>query len=315
MLPLLHELERSYLARCNDASRSLSAWRDVALGFPPDAAQYAQSGTLPSRQLSGVSGDLGMAILWIVQATIVRLFIRDIIAAASAYHSRMASISATDIGALAHSEDRDAPVTIEETVNSIILSGTKKYITGGFAADFLLITARRKGDDGITKLVFLPREYLPSGALIDLSLSILRTTPHASLKLNDLELPRDHLVMIEPAPLRRALKVWGIVERGLIADSFVGLCLYCSQKLQGKIPIDVSFVDLFGSLLAQTSAVALAMLRAALIGERVIEHIPLAEIMQTYSLFKNKLSTNSSALSPEISLRLADLTLFETIRF
>jgi alkylation response protein AidB-like acyl-CoA dehydrogenase len=196
MLPLLHELEHSYLVRCNDVSHALSAWRDVARAFPPHMAQYAQSGMLPSRQLSGVSGDLGMAILWIVQATIVRLFIRDIIAAASGYHSRMATISATDIGALAHSEDRDSPVTIKETADSIVLSGTKKYITGGIAADFLLITARQTGDDGVTKLVFLPRDYLPSGALVDLSLSILRTIPHASLKLNDLELPRDHLVMI-----------------------------------------------------------------------------------------------------------------------
>lgn len=311
MTPLLDKIERTYLDRCENNSTFKKLWQEAVSEYPPDISRCLKS-PRPSLSLSRDAGDLGLAIMWIVQTAIVRPILNDIGIielpigegkAASAHH----------IGALAHSEDRNFPAIINESTERIIVSGKKKYITGGTNADFLLLTARREGDDNTTALIVLPKEAIAPESFKNLTLPMLRTIEHASLELHECVLSRENLMPIEPSHLRRSLKRWSIIERAFIAEAFIGLCAYIAIALEHSNLMAKSMHPGITSLLEKLEKNVTQMLNTALMNERIPDILPFDEIIKCYVQLKESLPPSSS-LPPELRLRLSDLALFEKMK-
>ncbi len=231
MEPLYAGLEESYAARCGNPLLALEAWKSYASAHPPAITFPAGPAPLPSQSLALETGDFGLSLLWIVQATIVRAFANEVARDTESTYPGPDIFPVTAIGSLAHSENRENPVIIRESGDSVLLSGKKKYITGGLDSDFIFLTARREGDDSVTSLVYLPEDLIPRKSLTNLNLGILKTISHASLDLRDLRVPAEYHIPVAPRTLRKHLKIWGMVERVLIMESFIAVMLYLVRRM------------------------------------------------------------------------------------
>ncbi len=312
MIPLLDEIEHSYAARCDDHSEFNDLWKKVISRFPPDISKCTEV-PRPSLLLTRDAGDLGLAIMWIVQTVLVRPILQEIGTDEIIFSQGEFIVGESTIGALAHSEDRNFPAILHETDEGIRISGKKKYITGGRCADFLLVTARKEGDDAVSSLLMIPREAIAPESLQSLSLSILRTIEHASLEMHNLAIPRHTLVQVEPSQLHRLLKRWSIMERAFIAEAFLGLCAYIAQKLENRNLISINIKTEISSLLEKTREFVTEMLYAALSFQRIPD-MPYVDIIKCYTWLKESISSTPS-LPPEITLRLSELALFEKMQF
>ncbi len=308
-------LGKSYSARCADRAAALGAWRDFAGAFPPDLTAYRDGSSLPSAMAALEAGDLGLAILWIVQATLVRAFAKDLADEARSPLPFLSSITPVEIGALAHSEDRDFPVYIHEEGGNIIITGRKKYITGGLQADLVMVTARWRGSEKTDALLCLPRSLLPEASLVDLSLPMLRTTSHASLSLEGFAVPRENLITTGPGALRRCLKRWGLAERSLMMESYISAEMHLAGKLLALGLCDSDMLVRIEDLLRAQRTATRTVLSAALAGERVPTEG--ADIFQVLAVFKEleaivKEADNSG--TSELSMRLDDLSLLASLK-
>ncbi|MCU0845126.1 MAG: hypothetical protein MUC76_09400 [Spirochaetes bacterium] len=219
----LKRLKSGYSARCGDSALRAAAWSELCGRYPPSIEACAVAGkSPPSTLFARDAGDLGIALLWIVQAALVR----PIATETGLYELRAPSPSS--IGALAHSEDTGRPMRALLEDRSLRLSGEKKYITGGLDADFLLITALEE-TGGTRRIIYLPMGLLPAGALAELELGMLRTTSHARLSLVDFTLDDVSLLPADGRTVNRAIKRWGMVERALILEAYIGLCIYLAR--------------------------------------------------------------------------------------
>ncbi|HQO00912.1 MAG TPA: hypothetical protein PLI62_01495 [Spirochaetota bacterium] len=223
-------LDESYLQRSADRSAFVPAWGKITEAFPPVLSSIYTIDKLPSFQLARESGDLGLAVLWIVQAALIRSLVQVL-------HSRGLSlpqrVNPETIGSLAHSEDNRNPVTAVERGEHVVINGFKKYITGGLHSDFIFLTARKPGEEKISLLIHIPLELLPGEAMWELSIGTLTTTSHASLTLQDVRLPKSSVIPLEPSVIRKHLKVQGMIERGLIVQAYIGLLMYMAGKAEG----------------------------------------------------------------------------------
>lgn len=308
-------LEKSYRARCADPSGARAAWRGITAEFPPSLDARTADGLLPSTALALRSGDLGLALLWIVQAAVVRMMAADIARESEKYHPDLDAIAPSDIGALAHSEDRAAPVFLERVDGGIRLSGKKKYITGGLDADFVLVTARERGDDTIRSLVYVPRTLIGDGALADLSMDILRTVGHASLTFDDIILPETHLAVMDPGALRRHLKRWGIIERHLIMESYLAAMLYLARRIEGLPAKGDAGSDAIASLLDQQRRAVGDAVASARAGERIeASGAGFIAVAELFNRLGAACEGAGRSLPDDMALRHGDLTLFTRIR-
>ncbi len=312
MIPLLDEIEHSYVARCDDRGEFKNFWKAVVSNFPPDISKCTEV-PRPSLLLARDAGDLGLAIMWIVQTVLIRPILHDIGINEVVFLQGESLVGENIIGALAHSEDRNFPAILRETAEHISISGKKKYITGGRYADFLLVTARKEGDDAVSSLLIIPHEAIAPETLQNISLPMLRTIEHASLEMHNLVVPRNTLVQIEPSQLRRLLKRWSIMERAFIAEAFLGLCAYIAQKLENRNLISINLKTEISSLLEKTREFVTEMFYAALSFQRIPD-MPYVDIIKCYTWLKESISSTPS-LPPEIALRLSDLALFEKMQF
>ena len=269
MNDIFSALEKSYPARCGDPAAALAAWREFVASYPPSLDTPAGDGTVPSTAIALESGDLGLALLWIVQAAVVRPLASAIIREAGQFPPGLGDIAPGDIGALAHSEDPSQPVVFARTAGGITLTGKKKYITGGRNADFILVTAREKGDDKVSSLVYVPCRLLATGALSDLDLGMLRTANHASLALDDITLPADSLAVMDPASLRRHLKRRGLIERCFIMEAFLGAMMYLARRLEPLSLAGPSDIGELSSLLELQRRATADAVDADRAGERI----------------------------------------------
>ncbi|HPA72543.1 MAG TPA: hypothetical protein PKY31_09750 [Spirochaetota bacterium] len=315
MADILSALEKSYLARCSDPAARRAAWGDVVAEFTPSLGARTPDGLVPATAIARDTGDLGLALLWIVQAAVVRPIAADVVRGAERYHPALAALSPEKIGALAHSEDPAAPVVLERSGGGIRLFGKKKYITGGLDTDFILVTAREKGDDIVTSLVYVPRSAIPDGALSDLSMGILKTVSHASLTLDGITLPGEHLAVMEPAALRRHLKRWGLVERCLIMEAFSAAMRYLALRLEAVAGFDPADTASIGTLLEERRRVSLEAVAAAEAGNRVETGAgDLGAIMGLFGKIGAACDAPGASLPEDLSLRRGDLTLFSRLR-
>jgi hypothetical protein len=223
-------LDESYLQRSADRSAFVPAWGKITEVFPPAPDSLYVVENLPSFQLARESGDLGLAVLWIVQAALIRSLIQVIHSQGLSFLHR---VNPETIGSLAHSEDSKHPVTAVESDEHVVINGCKKYITSGLHSDFILLTARRPGEEKISMLIHIPMPLLPGGTLQELALGTLTTTSHAALTLDNLRLPGNSVIPLEPSAIRKHLKVQGMIERSLIVQAYIGLLMFMGGNVNG----------------------------------------------------------------------------------
>ncbi len=303
---LIRRLEADYPDRVKSRASFRETWNELSASFPPGLKSYQIEG-MPSLLLARDAGDLGLAMLWIVESALIRPVasaVRGLVPDTSPARSLIETPSL--IGALAHSEESAHPALIEPDGERIAMRGFKKYITGGTDADFIFITARMAGEEKITKLVGVPARDLPAGALRTLEMESLRTTGHASLTLDGITLPSSHLIPIEPGTLRREVKRWGIIERSLIMQAYIGLLIYLARALDSK---DTGG-ELDRLLSLQNDAVS-RQAAQALNGETIAEGgAGIRDVMALSGRIQGALAGAPSALSA----RRDDLLLFNSLK-
>ena len=109
MINLINKIKDTYLARCSSTALQKNIWMDSASFFKPDVKNYRLN--RPSALIAGETGDLGLAVLWIVQTALIRPVINDLVLAApddSSLISLVRSIDNFSICALARSEEHTA---------------------------------------------------------------------------------------------------------------------------------------------------------------------------------------------------------------
>lgn len=225
---LFRRLNDSFIIRSTSRAMALQGWKDLAAGLPPDPDEDRPVPFLLARD----SGDLGLAMLWIVQFTVVRPLLSAMIPCANdTLRACIESLHGDSIGAMAHSEPADNPVTYTVANSVVVLSGVKKYITGGTEADFLLVTARMPGEDKISSMFYIPSGKLPDGSITPVIQNSLKTTPHGSLRLDTFQLGKEYLFDSPANGIRRLVLSAGLLERILIMETLTGLVIYLRRAL------------------------------------------------------------------------------------
>ncbi len=286
--------------------------------FPPVLENYSQHDDFPSTDISRFSGDLGLALLWIVQAALIRSLTRDSLLTpetVTILTSIMHDEGSASIVALAHSEDPRKPVTIREDEGRLLVNGTKKYITGGLQCDFILLTSRHDGEEKPSLFACLPVRILPGGSLAELDIGALKTTSHARLVLSDFNLPRELLLPVEGALMRKLILKWGIIERALILESYIALCLFVCEELDGFDSFDRSVPDGLRRLLAEQKKISRVQLAQAQSGKMVDrKSADTAALVSHIRQIKNYLSLRRTDIPAHLTDRQRDLDLFSIFK-
>lgn len=251
MKTVLAYIHDTYSQRCGNPLWQKSIWRKAIVStFPPDLAAYPEE--RPSLLLAGEGGDLGCALLWIVQAALVRPFLTLINHQAGLTPEQQAlltSISTSALGELAHSEPRENPVVITPHSAGLQLNGVKKYITAGRHADFILGTAREPDDEKISRLLLLPISDVRPEEMETLDLKGLYTISHGRLTLKDKTVPLHYRLPLSPELIRKTLKVNSLVERSLIMEAVLALMVYLNERIGWQMPQPPTEKDALSELL------------------------------------------------------------------
>ncbi len=265
MQTVLATIHDTYQKRCNNPERQKVTWqKTIAPMFPPDLS--ACSDERPGVLLAREGGDLGCALLWIVQAALVRPFLRLAGQQPGLTHDQqlmLESITSTDCGALAHSELRDEPLTVTDGPDGLVLNGVKKYITAGTEADFILVTARPPEDEKRSQLIFLPANRIEDEEMEVLELDGLCTVSHGRLTLTNKALPERFRLPLAQNQVRKTLKVYGLIERSLIIEALLAYMVYLNHRLSWHLsrpPVDENILR--GLLAQQTEFVTTAVSEA-----------------------------------------------------
>ncbi|MCU0847851.1 MAG: hypothetical protein MUD12_08180 [Spirochaetes bacterium] len=223
MTAFLEWIRAGYHDRCGNPALQKECWKKLLAEYPPVLKpREERASTLISRE----AGDLGLSLLWIVQAALVGPIISE---------AGYATPGGTGgIGALAHSEKID-PVILD---GDLTLSGSKNYITGGRTSDYIIVSARRPGEDRISAMVFIRADRLPEGSLSSLDLGSLRTTDHGKLVLKGFQAGKEDIVMDDGGAVRSAIRRWSIIERSLILESYLHYMYYLFKRTReaGAVP-------------------------------------------------------------------------------
>lgn len=315
MKDLIDKINSTFLKRTEDLASQKDIWIDLAAQFRPEINQYRTA--RPSTILARETGDMGLAVLWIVQSMLIRPILKDVSLNANITENISRILSAVDtccICALANSESASNPVVYEEDNGRIILSGEKKFITAGVNADLIIVTCRKPGEDKVSGIALVGRETIPSGSLFDLNLNIFRSVNHARLSFSRFSTDRDVIPEIDPAIVRRSLKKWGIIERALIMESFISFLLYANRLFTSKDIIIAQDEELINFQGLQTES-ANSQLEEALYGKKIeTKNTDAAGIFLILQKFKEKFSEHIERFSEEERIKLSDLSLFDNLK-
>ncbi len=242
---ILKQLRQGYQARQGHGQQQKSDWEEiVSERFPPVLS--ADQEVRPNVLLAEQAGDLGMALLWIVQAALFRPCL-DLFSRQDQPDSRLATrlkaVGHDHYGALAHSEDQLQPFIVDSAeADELVLRGTKKYITGGKQADSILVTARRPEENKVSQLIWLPAAEIQNSEMRPLDPGALLTISHGRLVLTSKRIPGHYRLPLTSSQTRRYLMIWGMIERGLILEAFIGLLKYLNLRLsspsRGICPVE-----------------------------------------------------------------------------
>jgi len=315
MKELIELIDSSIESRTTDLDMQKKVWEAAAELFRPDINLYRY--TRPSVILSQETGDLGLALLWIVQAALARPVLNDItfnIADASGIAPVISGVSHKTIISVAHSESSAAPVTFATDGKTAVLNGTKKFITAGRNSGLIIITCREAGAPKIERVALVTNDELPAGAMSPLNLQISRTVDHTSLTLDQFHLSAERLPQADPGLLRRSVKKWGIIERALILESYISFLLYCNC-LFSEHGITIASGDEIISLLENQTRSASKQLEEAVYEKLVTTaNAGIEDVIRLTSRFQQAYNEKEHQLPADQKIRLADLFLFNRLK-
>lgn len=305
----LHKIESTYSDRFHNHSLFKESWIAFASNYPPSHC-LLDFNQLPSTDVALHCGDLGFALLWIVQSVLIRCVYFDI---NQLQPWEIPALTPVTIGAMAHTEPDTARMTARYIDNNTLsLSGHKKYITGGKDADLLFVTARRTGEDKFTKIVYIQTYLLPENALQQLDMSILPTINHATLTLDDFPCNALQCSPVKDKELRKILKKWSLVERALIGEAYIGYLCYLAKNI--TMPDQKELIDEVENLLALQKTFTRQQLENAFSNNYIDTLGDVARVLSVTQKISNYCMENPQTPGDSITLRLHDLNLFNKIR-
>ncbi len=312
---LIEKIKSTYLKRIEDNPLQKELWKDLALFFKPDIKNYRVM--RPSALIAKETGDLGLSVLWIVQTALARPVLNDLVLSSpkgSRLISLVQNIDDFSICALAHSESKDAPVTIESADGGYILNGIKKFITAGVNADYILITCRIINEEKINSAVLLDKDSVPKECMTDLNLDIMRSLNHTSLTFSSHFIPEEKAPEIDAAALRRSIKKWSLIERGMIIEAFIPFMIYFNRiaRSNGLNIIDENILD--DLAIAQSNAVVKQLDEAFYSSRITTANINIGQLLEIVSIFREKLEEITSFLHESDRLKFKDILIFDKIK-
>lgn len=312
---LIKKIKDTYIKRCSSYTLQKNIWEDLASFFKPEIKGYRLN--RPSTLIAGETGDLGLAVLWIVQTGLIRPIINDLVLAApegSTFISLVSSIDNFSLCALAHSEDRSSPVTITEEKEVFKLNGIKKFITAGVNADYILITCRDKDEAKINRAVMLNRELIDTGEMKDLNLPIMKSVSHTSLSFSNTTIPKENVPQINDTDLRRSIKKWSLIERALITEAYIPFLRYFNKAADG-MGIKIVKDEILQNLISEQSSLADKQIEEAFYEKKIItKNIGTEKLFEIISGFKENRDKILSSLDEADKIKFKDVFLFDSLK-
>lgn len=312
---LINKIKNTYTERCINYTLQKKIWEDLASFFKPDIKSYRLN--RPSALIAGETGDLGFAVLWIVQTALIRPVINDLVLTApeeSTFISLVSSIDDFSLCALAHSEDRSSPVTLTEEKKCFMLNGVKKFITAGVNADYILVTCRDKDEAKINRAVMLNRELIDPGDMKDLNLPIMKSVNHTSLSFSNKTIPGKNVPQINDADLRRSIKKWNLIEIALIIEAFIPLLRYFN-KAADAMGIKIVEDDILHNLISAQSSLAGKQIDEAFYEEKILTgNVEREKLLEIISGFRENRDKILSFLDEADKIKFNDVFLFDSLK-
>lgn len=315
MTELINTINTGYRARIADIKEQKKIWLMLSEAFTPDI--YKRPDQRPSSLIAAETGDLGLAVLWIVQASIIRPVIGDILRFAEhddTLTSMLNKIGAGSLCALAHSEDPRNPVILSRQDCNYTLNGEKKFITAGLNADFILVTCRKTGEDKIGNIAIIGASALTEESRPDLNLEIMMSVNHTGLILKNTSVPAEMVPRMSTQSVRRTVKKWGIIERALILEAFLSFLLYAEKSLNGEGAGITRSSEILNLINDQSKSVN-KQISEAVSGDRIeTANIPMQEIIPLLDIFQKAYIKTESILSEADRIKLKDLFMFNSLK-
>lgn len=315
MIELLEQIKSEYLIRTKNIDEQKKIWLKLSEQFRPDLAQYRTA--RPSVIVARETGDLGLAVLWIVQAALIRPIIKEIVLKSGndeELSTMLGGFNHNSLCALAHSENPAEPVTLSENGKDYTLNGEKKFITAGENADLMILTCRVPGEEKISHMAIINPHDLPVGSLPDLRLNIMRSVSHTKLTLHNLPVKSFQIPRLEPSVIRRMTKKYSILERAMILESFLSFLIY-AEKILNEAGGQISASDEISSLIETQTASVTKQIDEAVYGERIeTQNISLQKVFPLIETFRKAYKSCEIKLSETGKIKLQDLFLFDSLK-
>lgn len=316
MTELLELIKSGFLQRTADTAEQKKIWIKLSDQFRPDLAQYRTG--RPSTIIARETGDLGLSVLWIVQAALIRPILKEIVLKSGNDRDlslMLGRINHNSLCSLAHSENTAAPLILSESGgNGFILNGEKKFLTAGINAEMIIATCRMTGDEKISRMAIIDPSSLPENSLPDLGLKIMKSVCHTKLVLNNLKIKHFQVPQIPPEEIRRMMKKWGILERSLILETFLSFLLY-AEKILISAGAEISeYEEIYPLMMLQSESVNKQIDEAVYNGRIETENIPFQKILPIVEIFKTSYNKSENSLHETDRVKLKDLFLFDNLK-
>jgi len=315
MIELLEEIKSGYIKRTTDIDEQKNIWIKLSGQFRPDLTLYraARPSTITARE----TGDLGLSVLWIVQAALIRPILKEIVLKSEndeKLSEMLGVVNHNSLCALAHSEDSKAPVTLTENGNGFILNGEKKFITAGKNASLMITTCRIPGEEKISRIAVVNSSDLTENSLPDLNLDIMKSVSHTKLVFDNYAIKHFQIPRIAESDIRRMMKKYGLLERALILEAYLSFILY-SEKILNSAGAGISNSDEISSLLELQTESVTKQIDEAVYTDRIdTQNIPLQKVFPFIEIFKKAYLDRMDALAESEKIKLKDLFLFDSLK-
>ena len=324
MSELYELINSSYKDRIIDIKEQKRIWLSVSKQFKPDLTLYETE--RPSVEITKETGDLGIAVLWIVQAALTRPILKEIILQSERYLANsLREINDSSLCALAHSEDIKAPVILsdkdenrnenkdENRDENFILNGEKKFITAGRNADLIILTCRTETEEKINRIAIIDPKQIPESFITDLQLNIMKSVSHTRLAFKDYAIKKNQIPLIDPSTIRRIIKKFGIIERGLILEAFLSFLIY-ADKTFTEMKIESSCNDKLSSLLEKQSIAVTKQISEIYSAKIETKNISIEEFMPVVEILKKAYTKAENNLTESERIKLKDIFLFDNLK-
>ncbi len=315
MTELLELIKSNYLQRTADIGEQKKIWTSLSGQFRPDLTLYRTG--RPSMLIAKETGDLGLSVLWIVQAALIRPILKDIVLKSEndkELSSMLSRVDHNSLCALAHSENSAAPVILTESGDGFKVTGEKKFVTAGKSSDLMIVSCRMPGDAKISRIAVIDPTSIADDSLPDLKLEILNSVSHTRLHLSDTFLKHFQIPRINPSEVRRMLKKWAILERSLIVEAFLAFLLY-AEKILIDAGAEISESEEIYSIIETQSDSVTKQIDEGTYSDRIeTENIPIQKLFLIVDTFKKAYSKVEGNLSEAERVKLKDVFLFDNFK-